>query len=154
MRIFIGGVAVVLAIVASGCGGGGGSDTAESAVTKAQFIKRGDEICRTAQESKEQGIVAWQEKSEKEGKGLGDFSAKELGHVYLTVALPPVKKAADELAELTPPAGDAEAEELVESMASTVKAIEEEPTQGIEEGPYEAPDKLAQAYGFKVCGLF
>ena len=152
MRILIGVGAAVLAVVAIGCGSG--STTTEVAMTKAQFIKRADEICRNAQKKKEKAIVAWTEREEGRGKGeLGDYTPEELGQVYVDVAVPPVKKASDELAALEAPTEDAAIEKFVDSVAATVRAIEEEPTLGNKAYPYEGPDKLARAYGFKVCDL-
>jgi len=152
VRVRIGGVAAVLAIAAIGCGSGG--DSTEAALTKVQFIKRGDAICRAAQEKKTNAIQAWKEEPANKGKTLADWSARELGQVYLTVVLPPIREASDELAALSPPSGDAEAEKLVTSFAAAVRGVEEAPTRAVMETPYASADRLAQAYGFKACGRF
>jgi hypothetical protein len=152
VRIYIGGVAAVLAIAAIGCGSGG--DTTEVALTKAQFIKRGDAICRAAQEKKTDAIQAWSLKPANKGKTLADWSTQELEDVYSSLALPPIKEASEELAALTPPAGDPKAEQVVKSLASAVEAVEEKPRRAIKEAPYSSADKLAQAYGFEACGSF
>lgn len=152
VRICVGGVVALLAVVAIGCGSGGSST--EVALTKAQFIKRGDAICEAAQEKRTKATSAWVKKISKEGKEPEDFSHHELGQVYLTLAVPPVKGASAELGELGAPVGDAQAEKVMESLNGTVESIEEEPLRVFKEAPYEKADKLAAAYGFKSCNLF
>ena len=152
MKVQIGGAAAVLAIAAIGCGSGG--DSTEAALTKAQFIKRGDAICTAAQAKKTKAVQAWGEKPANKGKTLADWSLKELSQVYSSVALPPIKEAADELAALSPPAGDAQAQKLVKALDSAVESVEEKPIRAIKDAPYASADRMAQAYGFKVCGLF
>jgi hypothetical protein len=152
VRIYVGGIAVALAIAAIGCGSGG--DTTQVALTRAQFIKRGDAVCRTAQKKKEKALAAFAKGVSKEGKELGTLSAKELDKAYVTLALPPVKEASIELGELTAPAGDVSAEKLVDSLAMEVEEIEEVPRRAFEKVPYTHVDKLAYEYGFKVCRLF
>lgn len=150
MRIYVGAMAAVLAIAAIGCGGGG--DTTEVALTKAQFIKRGDAICKATQEKKEKAIAEWNEGNK--GKTLADYSMKELEDLYLTLVLPHIKDASDRLAELNPPAGDAKAAKVVHSLGEAVEAVGKSPRLAIKSAPYAQADKLAQAYGFEACGLF
>lgn len=152
MRFRTGVAAAVLAIMAIGCGSGG--DSTEATLTKAQFIKHGDAICREAQEKKTKAINAWRHEGPSTGKGLADLSLNELGQIYLTVMLPPVKEASDELAALTPPGGDPRARKFLGAFAAAVKSVEEKPSQAIKEAPYASADRLAQAYGFEACGLF
>jgi hypothetical protein len=152
-------MAFLLAIAAIGCGSGGGSTTADStgsekALTKAQFIKQADAICHDAQEKKGKLIGAWAKKSEEEGKTLEDWSEEEIGQIYLRIALPPIRDASSQIAELNPPEGDAQVEKVLASLSSTVKGLEEEPTRAVKGSPFIRPDELAQAYGFEVCGYF
>jgi len=150
MRVCVGGLAVLFALVAIGCGGGGG--TTEVALTKAQFIKRGDAVCREAQKPRTRAINAWFEENPTARKGE-EPSTKELGELYLAVQLPVVKEASDELAALDPPAGDIEAEKFVDLFSAAVRTIEEEPTRVFKKG-YRSADKVALAYGFEDCGRF
>jgi hypothetical protein len=153
VRIYISGAVAMLAIAAAiGCGSG--DETTEVSLTKAQFVKQGDAICRSAQEKKTKAIQAWSMEDANKGKDLGDWSEEELSQVYLDLALPPIKEASDQLGELPAPEGDAKAEKLVKALAEAVESVEEKPTRAISEAPYASADKLAQAYGFKTCGLF
>jgi hypothetical protein len=148
----LGTVAVVLAVAAGGCGSSG--DTTEIALTKAQFIKRGDAICRSHQTERNKAFKAWREEPANKGKKFEDWTKQELGQVYLTVMLPPVKDAWRELDELAESTGDPKAEKFVSSLESAVKKVEEKPTGALEEVPYEDANKIAQGYGFKACGFF
>jgi hypothetical protein len=145
-------MAVLLAIAGIGCGSGG--DTTEAALTKAQFIKRGDAICHVAQEKKIKAAAYWLKKNKGNLKSRDEYSDEELSLVYLTVALPPVKEAAKELAALDAPSGDPKAEAVVKSLASAVEVLEDDPTIALDEAPYTRLDRLAAAYGFKSCSLF
>jgi hypothetical protein len=151
VRIYVGVIAAVLALGAIGCGSGGGGAT-EAALTKAQFIKRGDAICKREQEQKEEALARWRQGNK--GKTLADFTLRELEGVYSTLILPHVKDASDRLAELKPPAGDEEAEKMVQSLNNAVDAVGKNPQLAIKGAPYAQADGLAQAYGFKACGLF
>lgn len=135
-----------------GCASGG--DSPEVALTKVQFIKRGDAICRAGQAKKEKAVGTLAQDLSKEGKELEDLSPTELDHVYVTLVLPPIKKASAELGELGLPTGDVQAEKLVASLAAAVKSIEEKPRRAFEETPYLHADELAYAYGFKACNEF
>ena len=150
MRIYAGVMAVAFAIAAIGCGSGG--DTTEVALTKAQFIKRGDTICRAAQKKKERAAAAWLKGNK--GKTQADFSMKELNDLYSTIILPHVQDASEGLAELNPPAGDEKAAKVVQSLNKAVEAVENDPQVAIKGAPYAQADRLAQAYGFEACGLF
>jgi hypothetical protein len=143
----------MLAIVALGCGSGG-SDSTEIALTKAQLLKRGDAACHDGLAKKIKAVAAWSKEEEAKGKSFGDWSKKQLGRIYLTIVLPPIKETSTELTELADSSQDPKAEKVATALSSAVKSIEEDPTQVIKELPYAGTDKLAKSYGFKVCGLF
>lgn len=147
-----GGLGVLLAVAAIGCGSGGA--TTEAPLTKAQFIKRGDAICRTAQKKREKILLPFVQELSKEGKELYDLSNKELSDLYSARLLPPVKEASVELDELTPPTGDVLAEKLVDALVTEVEQNEEDPMRAVENPPYLHIDRLAYKYGFKVCSVF
>jgi hypothetical protein len=152
VRIRIGGAAAVLAIAAVGCGSGG--DSPEAALTKAQFIKRGDAICHAAQKEKTEAVNAWSQEDVNRPKTLADWNVKGLLHFYVTVVLPPIKKASEELSALSPPSGDAKAEKPIKALTAAVRAVEAKPIRAIKEAPYARADRLAKAYGLGACSLF
>lgn len=138
-----------LALGALGCGSD--SATSADAPTKVVFIKQGDKVCRKADDREKTGLKAYSENHETEF-GSENY---ELG-LITAVGVPALEKEAEELSELTPPEGD---EEKVDAIISAIESANEEAMQdpkraaeGSEESPYAEPEKLARAYGFKVCG--
>jgi hypothetical protein len=140
-----------LALGALGCGSD--SSTTADAPTKAVFIKQGDRACRQADHREAVGLKAYAEKHE------GDFGTKNYEAALIAaVGVPALEKEAEELSELTPPEGD---EEAVDAIVAAIEEANEETLQdptraaeGSEDSPYAQPEKLARAYGFKVCGEF
>ena len=173
---------LAIAAVAAGCGGGddstasggttssgdtssadttsgeesGGEESTEasgSAPTKAVFIKEADEICGDADEAMNEEIGEYAKENdipiEKE-----EPSQEQQIEIYEEVVLPNVARQGEEIAALTPPAGDeATIEELTDALASGVEDAEADPKQLVEGGdPLADASKQAQAYGFKTCG--
>lgn len=130
----------VAAALAAGCGG---SD--DESLTKAEFIKQGDEICLQAEETKNKAL----EKAfaAKGNKG----SEKEFQEKLVTdVALPPIATMTDELQELGPP--DDQAEAVVKAYEDVVGELEAEPELAFTtEEPFGRATKPAAKYGFKDC---
>jgi hypothetical protein len=161
--------ALVIGVVAVGCGGGdssssgstsdttassGGSSTeSESsgpAPTKAAFIKEADAICGKADAAmteeitdfaKENGIPFEEEPSEDQQVEIFD-----------AVVLPNIAQQAEEIAALTPPEGEeATVEDITDTLSSEVAEAEE--ADGIpDESTLEEASKKAKAYGLKTCG--
>ncbi|HEU5104604.1 MAG TPA: hypothetical protein VFU11_02060 [Solirubrobacterales bacterium] len=142
--------ALIIALAAAGCGGS--SDDETSSLTKAQFIKQGDAVCK--------------EVEEKRGKAIGDFydkeearSAQELGakgqeKLVLEVALPPVKGLEGELEALGAPEGDeSEIEAMFKALDQAIAEVEKNPNSVLAsaESPFDKPGELATKYGFETC---
>jgi hypothetical protein len=140
-----------LALTASGCGSD--SSTSADSPTKAAFIKQGDKACRKTDHREAVGLKAYAEKHE------GDFGTKNYElDLIAAVGVPALEQEAEELSELTPPEGD---EEEVDAIVAAIEEANEETLQdpslaaeGSEDSPYANSEKLARAYGFKVCGEF
>ncbi|HET7444963.1 MAG TPA: hypothetical protein VFJ57_09930 [Solirubrobacterales bacterium] len=155
--------ALVVALLATGCGGGGddSSSTASvdstessdsgSSLTKAEFIKQGDEICK-------QGDAAIEDEANKfaEENGIDTENPTEAQQeeVVEQVLGPAIKRQAEEIADLGPPQGEEEAvEEIVAAVGQGAEEIEEDPKAVVNgENPLAEASKLAKAYGFKQCG--
>lgn len=150
--------ALVLALIAAGCGGGGddssgdGTDSgSSSSLTKAEFIKQGDEICK-------QGDAAIEgeanEFAEENGIDTENPTEAEQEEVIEQVVGPAIKRQSEEIADLGPPEGEEEAvEEIVAAVGRGAEEIEEDPKAVVNgENPLAEASKLAKAYGFKQCG--
>jgi hypothetical protein len=165
-------IALVVALFAAGCGGGGSdsaagtdsaantstetdgtSTTADSTsatpLTRAEFIKQGDAICTQIDTEQEAALKAALKKDPEAQ------TAKANQEKLLTEAgLPPIQNGIEELASLAPPSGDeVKAEAIVSGIEEGLKDSEEDP--GILLSPATDPfvkaGKLAGEYGFKVC---
>jgi hypothetical protein len=158
---------LALAALVAGCGGGDSSsssssgstsaDTSESsestgeAPTKAVFIKEADEICGDADGVMAEEITDYAKENdipiEKE-----EPSEDQQVEIFHAVVLPNIHKQAEEIAALTPPAGDEETvEDITDTLLSEVEDAEGE--DGIpDESTLEEASQKAQDYGFKTCG--
>lgn len=135
-------VLVLAAFVALAVGGCGGGDST-SALTKAQFIKQADAICKKADETQlnELGRV------EQELTGNA-ASRKNQERLVTEGGLPPIQEEAEEIAALGAPSGDEDqVDAIVEAIEAGVVEGGEDPEKL--ESAFAEADRLAKAYGFK-----
>src|SRR5262245_59616559 len=93
-------VAVAAFVTVLGCGGGDDGETVP-ALSKAEFIKKADAICKKADEQQINEMA----RAEKEIPG--DFNDRERQfEIVLQGALPPVEREAEQISELGIPTGD------------------------------------------------
>lgn len=137
----------VMALTLGGIGCGSGGDSASKTLTKAEFIKRGDEICRAAEEKREQKIAAWK----KEHNDPVLSQRKQIENVIRAVALPPIREESEQLAALEPPSTDQRAANLIASFARAVEEAEANPRSYVEGTAFSETKSLARKYGFKKC---
>jgi hypothetical protein len=155
-------LAAALAIfaVAAGCGGGDDGSTAETdspdtdapALTKAEFVKQGDEICAAASEEYGEGIEDFfTENDVSQTKGPTTEQEEEL---LAEIILPRIKTEMEELRELGPPEGEEQrVDEIFTGVEEAVAEGESDPsTVAGGENPFADPNAKAKAFGFEVCG--
>jgi hypothetical protein len=142
------GAVAALVLLIAGCGGGGG-DTTE-ALTKAEFIKQGDAICKKGNAASEAEV----EKFAKEnGFELEKPSKSQAEEVVTEVLVPNLQRQAEELDALGAPKGDeAKVDALIASLEEATAEFEKEPASFFKETALAKPIRLENAYGFKVCG--
>jgi hypothetical protein len=173
-------LAVILASLAliaavAGCGGGGSSSSATTSTTsgqteesggvsKATFIKEGDAIC-TEYQAEVAPIKAELEELEGVKEPESPANLKKLGGL-LNEALAGAETELESLRGLEPPAAD---EATIEKMVDTAEegnGLAGEGASALEEGDVQRfgalvgegeainarATKLAESYGFKVCG--
>jgi hypothetical protein len=141
-------VAALAAFVSllAGCGGGGGD---ESALSKAQFIKQADTLCKKM----DTRLYA---KLQRIGRLYPEGGSQQvvLEKFLLGVILPEIQQEARELGDLPAPKGD---EENIQAITSKIEAgienAEDDPTSTVTDlrGPFSAAIKSATEYGFEVC---
>jgi hypothetical protein len=142
---------VALAGLIAGCGGGSDTTTDETVtLTKTEFIKQGDAICKKGNDQSEKEAEVFAEDND---FTLEKASKEQIEEAVSEVLVPNLNQQAEELDELGAPEGDEEqVEEIVVSLEDAASEIEDEPGTIFEGEALKEPTKLAKAYGFKVCG--
>ncbi|HEU5105817.1 MAG TPA: hypothetical protein VFU11_08230 [Solirubrobacterales bacterium] len=125
-------------------------------VKKAEYVKKGDEVCAKVPQTFQtlfQKVNAELEKEEKKQKKK--FSKKEKEEeVNLKAAVPPLRTAIEEFAALGAPEGDEElAQEIVDALQKAADGLEADPSLPLtgKGSPFEEFVKLTKGYGFKSC---
>ena len=140
--------AVIGAIAMVGALGLGGVATAQSnkPLTKKQFIKQADKICLAVQQQGD-GIYAAVLADNEGGSDADAITAlwAEYG--------PLVQGEIKDLRALREPKADRKkVTKLLAAVQSGLDTITEDPTVLLTGTPFATADRLAQTYGFKVCG--
>jgi len=142
--------ALMLAALVAGCGGGDDTTDETVTLTKTEFIKQGDAICKKGNDQSEKEA---EEFAEENGFTLEKASKDQLEEAVAEVLVPNVNQQAQELDELGAPEGDEEqVEEIIVSLEGAAGEIEDEPSAVFEGKVLKEPTELAKDYGFKVCG--
>lgn len=148
--------AAALVALVAGCGGGDettadGTATDETVtLTKAEFIKQGDAICK---ESGDQSEKEAEEFAEENGFTLEKANEEQLEEAVAEVLVSALRGQTEELKALGAPEGDEDrVEEIIVSLEGAADEIEDDPSVVFEEKVFAEPNELAQKYGFKVCG--
>lgn len=133
---------VALAMVVAGCGGD--SDTAE-ALTRAQFTKEANAICK---DSDRERATIFQEKSA--SPSLSDVEQEELVEEAF---IAPYQEMIDSLNELGVPKGDEkEVEAIIQEMEDALAKLEDDPLGGLASTEmFEKANKLSSKYGLNGC---
>lgn len=153
---------LAIAAVAAGCGGSdddstnagtGGStnsDSTTAALTKAEFIKKGDAICEKENES----IEGEADDFAKENNiDTSKPTQKQKEEVIVAVIVPSLHAQSEEIAELGAPSGDEEkVEAIIVALEDGTAEVEDDPSLVFEGEPLKEASRLAKAYGFEVCG--
>ena len=159
-------LALAAAVLISGCGSSGSSATATSwnaaasseneapAKTKAEFMKRAEEICVQAKESRFNEAVKYRKEHEKELEALKPIPAEN--KILRAVTLPSIAKQAEEMEAIGIPPGQ-------EKKLGAIFAAIKQGLNGAQEYPYaiemDIPSqnpflkaaRLIAFYGFQNC---
>ena len=145
--------AAVLVGLVAGCGGGGETTDETVTLTKAEFIKQGDAICKEGNQEIEKGFEDFFE--ENDIPENQEPSKAQSAEIVETVILPNVQQQGEGIRDLGVPEGDEEqVNELLDSLEEAVAAGEDDPESLFESDtdPFGDTNQLATDYGFKVCG--
>lgn len=147
---------VAIAVIAAGCGGGSDSSSSDSdsssSLTKAEYIKQGDAVCKKGAVEIEAGLKSYAKENDINLKvKVKNPQVEELSE---NVIIPGINDQLDDLRALSIPSEDEElAKELLDALEKGIEKGEQEPVAFLAEGKSltKAGD-LAKEYGFKVCG--
>jgi hypothetical protein len=143
--------ALALAAVAivAGCGSSGSGSISTVELTKAAFIRQGDEICEKTDKRQSAALKAY---LKEHPKAQSSKAGQE--ELVKSVGLPLIQTEVDELAALGAPSADEQKiEAILKGIEKAVAAGEAKPGSllTIAGSPFAAVDKLAGEYGFKAC---
>ncbi len=151
---------LAVAAIAVGCGsddssdeasgssdGSGTTTTTTSSLSKAEFIKQADPVCKKANDEKYKKFQAFSEDQQTKKPP----SEAELIETYV---VPTLEKQITAMDELGTPEGDSgELEEFRTELDSVLAEAKDTPTgEEVTAVPYEKLEKAANKYGFEYCG--
>jgi hypothetical protein len=145
--------ALVALVTIAGCGGGASSngDSTSSgagpALAKAQFVKKANQICRTAE--KKRGVMI---KAAIEAVPTGSKLSVAEQEELVIQALTPYDRMAQELSDLGAPNGDeAKVARIVSAFEAAFERAKREPKSAINGAAFQTTNKLASKYGLASC---
>jgi hypothetical protein len=134
-----------LALLLAGCGGGGGST---ATLSKAEFIKQADAICKKAQQAESKKL---REYVREHPEILTIQPEIKKDRLVLALASPLVQREAGRLGALPAPKGEEEkVAAIVAAIEEGVKKAEEDPLSTVR-GTYLQASKLSTEYGLRQC---
>jgi hypothetical protein len=158
---------LAVALILVGCGGGGSDSTTTSSdsttssgdsstasLSKAEFIKKADAICAAGGKRTQSEYAAYVE--EKKLSAKKEPTPAQFAEVSEKIQVPAFKRQAEEIRALgAPPGEEDQVTALVDAIDAGIEKVEEaDPRKALESSSsmFVEADKLAIAYGLKVCG--
>jgi hypothetical protein len=141
----------MLAALAGGCGGG--DDSEEQPLTKAQYIKKGNKICAKEGERLGKEMVAYGEQKDPEGSGEPN-TQEDTALTISVILIPGFRAEVEALEELMPPAEDeARVEAMLERFNAGLEDGEENPNAFFTKSEFQKGTAAAKKYGLESCGI-
>jgi len=148
---------LVAAAFVAGCGsdsssGASATDEAAAPLSKAQFVKQADEICKEGLKKKDEAVsVALKEQAEQSQSAP---TAQETGKLIEETVLPAYSQTVDQLSQLGAPKGDeAKVKKMMGEFEAALRTLEADPVKANKSNPFAPADKAAEAYGIEECNL-
>jgi hypothetical protein len=151
-KAFLAAIAALVALTALVAGCGGGDDTTDETVTltKTEFIKQGDAICKQGNDESEKEAEEFAEDNDFK---LEKASKEQLEEAVGEVLVPNLEQQIEELDALGAPEGDEDkVKAIIVSLEEATGEIEDDPGIVFQGDVLKKPSKLAEEYGFKDCG--
>lgn len=148
----VGATLVVAVLAISGCGGGGGGGEGAStaaALSKSEYVKEANAICKKSLQEREADANEVAEEI-KPGANAGELSKKQL----VEAITPSLASMVNELAALPAPSGDeSRVEAMMEAYEKGLEEVEENGEAAFSSEPFKTADEKAMKYGLKDCVL-
>jgi nitrous oxide reductase accessory protein NosL len=143
-----------VALFAAGCGSSDdGTTDSTASLTKAEFVKQGNAICKAGNEEVNSEFEKFAEEHNiSENKPPTKAQLEEAAEEFL---VPSVSRQVEEVADLGAPEGEEEAFEMfIEDAEGRVEEAETDPSLMVseDEDPFEEVKKEATALGLAACG--
>jgi hypothetical protein len=118
-------------------------------LTKAEFVKSADEICKNGLAKKDEGVLSLAKLAAENGKPA---SPKALEKVVTVAVIPAYNEILEQLGQLEPAAGDeAKVKKILDGYETTLEAAEADPIKATEVDMFADPNDAADAYGLESC---
>jgi hypothetical protein len=143
---------MAIAIVVAGCGSSDDTTETTAELTKVEFIKQGDAICKKGSDQIEEEVDTFAEENDVDTENPSKEDQEE---VIAEVVTPSLQTQADELGQLGAPSGEEdEVAAIIEALEAGAEELENDPASLLTEGagPLDEANQLATEFGFKECG--
>jgi hypothetical protein len=143
----------VLAVVVAGCGSSSDDTSSTASLSKAEFVKQGNAICKEGNEKIESEFEKFaKENNLSKKKAPTEAQLEEAAHKFL---IPTITKQVEGLRALGAPSGEEEkVNTLLDDAEEALEEVEEDPSLLSDEKnePFEDVNKEARAVGLTTCG--
>jgi ABC-type glycerol-3-phosphate transport system substrate-binding protein len=137
---------MAIALVAAGCGSSG--DDSDNALTKSEFLAKGNAICDAG--NKEVNAAF------EEAIGKGRPTQEQLNSVVTDSLVPSIQGQIDDIRDLDAPEGDdGQIGQILDEAELALQDVRENPSLATQEGgqdPFESVNKQLNDYGLSTCG--
>jgi hypothetical protein len=143
-----------VALFVAGCGSDSSTtDSTTASITKAEFVKQGNAICKEGNEKIESEFEKFgKENNLSEKKAPTEAQIEEAAEQFL---IPQIRNQVEGLRALGAPSGEEEkVNALLDNAESALDEVEEDPSllSGQKSEPFEDVNKEARAVGLTTCG--
>lgn len=139
---------IAAALVVAGCGGGGSTSSA-TPLSKPQYVKQANAICKKGQQAREAAVNELAEET-KPGAEVGELPKSQIVEAVIS----PLSNTVDELAALPAPKGEEkQVESIVGDYQKAVEEIEEDNEAAFNGEIFKEADEKATKYGLEDCVL-
>jgi hypothetical protein len=140
------GLIMAIALVAAGCGGD--SDDNDTALTKPQFLAKGNAICQAGDKKIQTAFET--------AIGKGKPTQEQLSSVVTDSLVPSIQGQIDDIRDLPAPEGDQDQiGQVLDEAELALQDVKENPslaTQGAGQDPFANVNQQLNDYGLTACG--